>query len=107
MPALCLSSDGVLSPLSWLANVLHFSLQTLSRRHECYSEQEQLSVTDLGSEVCTEKSKPFRQTVAAGMAAGAFGSHGLKNRAGMTPDKIHSWETASHYTVSQSFLPDR
>jgi uncharacterized membrane protein YgdD (TMEM256/DUF423 family) len=31
--------------------------------------------------------------------AGAFGSHGLKGRANMTPDLIKSWETASHYAL--------
>ncbi|GJE85754.1 DUF423 domain-containing protein [Phanerochaete sordida] len=34
-----------------------------------------------------------------GMVAGAFGSHGLRKRAGVTPDSIHAWETASHYTI--------
>ncbi|KAI0094975.1 hypothetical protein BDY19DRAFT_879430, partial [Irpex rosettiformis] len=34
-----------------------------------------------------------------GMATGAFGSHGLRNRAGVTPDSIRAWETASHYTI--------
>ena len=37
---------------------------------------------------------------ALGMVAGAFGSHGLRKRPGMTPDTIHAWETASHYAVS-------
>ncbi|KAK7694887.1 hypothetical protein QCA50_002075 [Cerrena zonata] len=36
---------------------------------------------------------------ALGMAAGAFGSHGLRKRPGMTPDTIHAWETASHYAI--------
>lgn len=34
-----------------------------------------------------------------GIICGAFGAHGLKNRAGVTPDLIKSWETASHYAV--------
>ena len=33
------------------------------------------------------------------MIAGAFGSHGLKNRPDITGDQIHAWETASSYTV--------
>lgn len=37
---------------------------------------------------------------AAGVIAGAFGSHGLRKREGITSDKIHAWETASHYAVS-------
>ncbi|KAJ8084112.1 hypothetical protein PM082_002879 [Marasmius tenuissimus] len=36
---------------------------------------------------------------AVGMVAGAFGAHGLKNRPGMTPDRIHSWETGAHYAI--------
>ncbi|EJF66986.1 hypothetical protein DICSQDRAFT_151365 [Dichomitus squalens LYAD-421 SS1] len=36
---------------------------------------------------------------AAGIVAGAFGSHGLRKRPGITPDKVHAWETASHYAV--------
>ena len=36
---------------------------------------------------------------AAGVIAGAFGSHGLRKREGITSDKIHAWETASHYAV--------
>jgi len=31
------------------------------------------------------------------MLNGAFGAHGLKNRA--TPDQIHAWETASSYAI--------
>lgn len=34
-----------------------------------------------------------------GMVAGAFGSHGLRNKPGITPDRIHAWETASHYAI--------
>ncbi|KIP12471.1 hypothetical protein PHLGIDRAFT_81654 [Phlebiopsis gigantea 11061_1 CR5-6] len=34
------------------------------------------------------------------MATGAFGSHGLRNRPGVTADSIHAWETASHYAIS-------
>ena len=37
---------------------------------------------------------------AAGIVAGAFGSHGLQKRSGMTPDKLHAWQTASSYAVS-------
>ena len=36
---------------------------------------------------------------AAGVIAGAFGSHGLRKREGITSDKIHAWETASHYAI--------
>ena len=36
---------------------------------------------------------------AIGITAGAFGAHGLRKRAGITPDNIHAWETASHYAV--------
>ncbi|KAH9947905.1 hypothetical protein B0H21DRAFT_736083 [Amylocystis lapponica] len=36
---------------------------------------------------------------AIGVATGAFGAHGLKKRTGITPDNIHAWETAAHYTV--------
>ncbi|KAI1793874.1 hypothetical protein LXA43DRAFT_998747 [Ganoderma leucocontextum] len=36
---------------------------------------------------------------AAGVIAGAFGSHGLRKRSGITSDNIHAWETASHYAV--------
>lgn len=39
------------------------------------------------------------------MATGAFGSHGLRKRAGITPDSIHAWETASHYAVRLLFPP--
>ncbi|KDQ63653.1 hypothetical protein JAAARDRAFT_189204 [Jaapia argillacea MUCL 33604] len=35
----------------------------------------------------------------AGVIAGAFGAHGLKRRPGITPDNIHAWETAAHYTI--------
>jgi len=35
---------------------------------------------------------------AGGMAAGAFGAHGLKSR-GFALDKIHAWETASSYAI--------
>ncbi|KZV70305.1 hypothetical protein PENSPDRAFT_651583 [Peniophora sp. CONT] len=37
--------------------------------------------------------------VATGMLTGAFGSHGLKNRAGMTPDRVSAFNTASHYAI--------
>jgi uncharacterized membrane protein YgdD (TMEM256/DUF423 family) len=33
------------------------------------------------------------------MATGAFGSHGLKNRPGMTSESIHSFQTAANYAV--------
>ncbi|KAL7412362.1 DUF423-domain-containing protein [Mrakia frigida] len=33
----------------------------------------------------------------SGIVMGAFGAHGLKNRVGITPALIHSWETASSY----------
>ncbi|KAF9240872.1 hypothetical protein BU15DRAFT_87447 [Melanogaster broomeanus] len=36
---------------------------------------------------------------AAGMLFGAFGAHALKQRPGITADKLHGWETASHYAV--------
>ncbi|KII93550.1 hypothetical protein PLICRDRAFT_35776 [Plicaturopsis crispa FD-325 SS-3] len=36
---------------------------------------------------------------AVGIMAGAFGAHGLKRRAGITPENIHAFETASHYAV--------
>ncbi|KAI0788594.1 hypothetical protein C8Q75DRAFT_239858 [Abortiporus biennis] len=36
---------------------------------------------------------------AIGITAGAFGAHGLRKRAGITPDNIHAWETASHYAI--------
>ncbi|KAI0051714.1 hypothetical protein FA95DRAFT_1554245 [Auriscalpium vulgare] len=37
--------------------------------------------------------------VAGGMLAGAFGTHGLKSRPGMTADKINSFATGAHYAV--------
>ncbi|KAI0322319.1 hypothetical protein OF83DRAFT_1094684 [Amylostereum chailletii] len=37
--------------------------------------------------------------VATGMIAGAFGSHGLKGRPGITADRVSSWMTAAHYAV--------
>ncbi|KAI0694878.1 hypothetical protein BC835DRAFT_1415171 [Cytidiella melzeri] len=37
--------------------------------------------------------------VTIGMVTGAFGSHGLRKRPGMTSDSIHAWETASQYTI--------
>ncbi|KJA29136.1 hypothetical protein HYPSUDRAFT_127862 [Hypholoma sublateritium FD-334 SS-4] len=37
--------------------------------------------------------------VSTGMITGAFGAHGLRQRAGTTPDNIHAWETASSYAV--------
>ncbi|KAI0814866.1 hypothetical protein BC629DRAFT_818390 [Irpex lacteus] len=37
--------------------------------------------------------------VTVGMATGAFGSHGLRNRPGISADSIRAWETASHYTI--------
>ena len=37
---------------------------------------------------------------AAGIVAGAFGSHGLQKRGGITPEKLHAWQTASSYAVS-------
>ncbi|KAI8980694.1 hypothetical protein BD414DRAFT_579554 [Trametes punicea] len=36
---------------------------------------------------------------AAGMIAGAFGSHGLQKRPGITPEKLHAWQTASSYAI--------
>ncbi|KAI0830632.1 DUF423-domain-containing protein [Trametes gibbosa] len=36
---------------------------------------------------------------AAGIITGAFGSHGLKKRAGITPDNLHAWQTASNYAI--------
>ncbi len=27
-------------------------------------------------------------------------AHGLRNRPGMTPEKLHAWQTASQYSVS-------
>ncbi|KAI0361272.1 DUF423-domain-containing protein [Trametes cingulata] len=36
---------------------------------------------------------------AAGIIAGAFGSHGLQKRSGITPEKLHAWETASSYAI--------
>ncbi|KAN0100708.1 Protein of unknown function (DUF423) domain containing protein [Tylopilus felleus] len=35
-----------------------------------------------------------------GMAAGAFGPHGLKRRAGITADDLSAWRTASHYAIA-------
>lgn len=37
---------------------------------------------------------------AAGIVAGAFGSHGLQKRQGITPENLHAWQTASNYAVS-------
>ncbi|KAJ8596976.1 hypothetical protein M405DRAFT_804599 [Rhizopogon salebrosus TDB-379] len=34
-----------------------------------------------------------------GMIAGAFGSHALKRRPGMSPDGLSAWGTASHYAI--------
>ncbi|KDR85095.1 hypothetical protein GALMADRAFT_54024, partial [Galerina marginata CBS 339.88] len=34
-----------------------------------------------------------------GMITGAFGSHGLRQKQGITPENIHAWETASSYAV--------
>lgn len=34
-----------------------------------------------------------------GMFTGAFGAHGLKRRAGITPDDLNAWGTASTYAV--------
>ncbi|KAG0708966.1 hypothetical protein DFH29DRAFT_993814 [Suillus ampliporus] len=36
---------------------------------------------------------------AAGMIAGAFGSHGLKRRSGITPEGLSAWGLASHYAI--------
>ncbi|KAG1881775.1 DUF423-domain-containing protein [Suillus tomentosus] len=36
---------------------------------------------------------------ATGMVAGAFGSHGLKRRPGITPDSLAAWQTAAHYAI--------
>ncbi|ETW87345.1 hypothetical protein HETIRDRAFT_244337, partial [Heterobasidion irregulare TC 32-1] len=36
---------------------------------------------------------------AVGMIAGAFGSHGLKARPGITHEKVSAWTTAAHYTI--------
>ncbi len=41
-----------------------------------------------------------QNAVTVGMATGAFGSHGLRNRPGISADSIRAWETASHYTVN-------
>ena len=38
---------------------------------------------------------------AVGVVTGAFGAHGLRKRAGVTPDTIHAWESASHYAVGK------
>ena len=38
------------------------------------------------------------------MVAGAFGSHGLKKKSGITTDGIHAWETASHYIVCRQTI---
>jgi uncharacterized membrane protein YgdD (TMEM256/DUF423 family) len=35
-----------------------------------------------------------------GMITGAFGSHGLRKRPGVTPDNISAWQTASQYAAS-------
>jgi len=40
-----------------------------------------------------------RSTVAAGMTLGAFGTHALKGRPGITTDNVHAWGTATHYLV--------
>ncbi|KAG1761929.1 hypothetical protein EDD22DRAFT_823956 [Suillus occidentalis] len=37
--------------------------------------------------------------VTAGMIAGAFGSHALKRRPGITPEGLSAWGTASHYAI--------
>ncbi|THH15189.1 hypothetical protein EW146_g5260 [Bondarzewia mesenterica] len=37
--------------------------------------------------------------VAVGMIAGAFGSHGLRGRPGITNEKVSAWATAAHYTI--------
>ncbi|KAI0778500.1 hypothetical protein BD413DRAFT_509710 [Trametes elegans] len=37
--------------------------------------------------------------VATGMAAGAFGTHGLKNKSGITPDKLNAWSNATRYAI--------
>ncbi|OSC99521.1 DUF423-domain-containing protein [Trametes coccinea BRFM310] len=36
---------------------------------------------------------------AAGIVAGAFGSHGLQKKSGITPEKLHAWQTASSYAI--------
>ncbi|KAH9898082.1 hypothetical protein C8Q73DRAFT_683607 [Cubamyces lactineus] len=36
---------------------------------------------------------------AAGMITGAFGTHGLQKRGGVTPEKLHAWQTASSYAI--------
>ncbi|KAI0652190.1 hypothetical protein C8Q79DRAFT_936529 [Trametes meyenii] len=36
---------------------------------------------------------------AAGIIAGAFGSHGLRKREDITPEKLHAWQTASSYAI--------
>jgi uncharacterized membrane protein YgdD (TMEM256/DUF423 family) len=33
------------------------------------------------------------------MIAGAFGSHALKRRPGITPESLSAWGTASHYAI--------
>ena len=43
---------------------------------------------------------PSSGAAAAGIVAGAFGSHGLQKRDGITPEKLHAWQTASSYAVS-------
>ncbi|KAF9044814.1 DUF423-domain-containing protein [Hymenopellis radicata] len=35
---------------------------------------------------------------AIGAVTGAFGAHGLRNRPGMTPEKLAAWQTASQYS---------
>ncbi|KAI9460935.1 hypothetical protein BJY52DRAFT_1261342 [Lactarius psammicola] len=37
--------------------------------------------------------------VAAGMITGAFGTHTLKSKAGITPDQVAAFGTASHYAI--------
>ncbi|KAJ3491045.1 hypothetical protein NLI96_g1011 [Meripilus lineatus] len=40
-----------------------------------------------------------RGAAAIGVMTGAFGAHGLRKRPGITPEKIHAWETAAHYAI--------
>ncbi|KAN0135737.1 Protein of unknown function (DUF423) domain containing protein [Lactarius tabidus] len=37
--------------------------------------------------------------VAAGMTAGAFGTHIIKSKPGITPDRFSAFSTAAHYAI--------
>jgi len=52
---------------------------------------------------CSDSHSFIVNLAAVGMIAGAFGSHALKRRPGITADGLAAWGTASHYAVRNRF----